>query len=94
MAHTPDLVQVHDSYRDRDVRFFALTSESSFDLKKIDAFAAQLSIPWPIGYEAGETIRDLGVSGIPTTFVVGRDGYIAWNSFQMGSLENAIDEAL
>ncbi len=36
----------------------------------------------------------LGVRGIPATFVIGRDGRVAWTSRQSGSLSDAIERAL
>ena len=92
--HTPDLVQIHDDYRHRDVQFVALTRETEADLPRIDNFARQLNVPWPIAYGASLTINALEVSAIPTTFVIGRDGNVVWNSFQMGTLRAAIDQAL
>ncbi len=71
-----------------------MTSEPSRDIEKIDAFADQYEVPWPIGYEADETVRALGVRGIPATFVIGRDGRVAWTSRQSGSLSDAIERAL
>jgi len=51
-------------------------------------------VPWPVGYGADETIQDLQVSLIPTTFVIDRNGNVVWNSFQSGTLDSAIRRAL
>ena len=87
-------MQIHDKYKDRNVQFVALTSESAEDLDSIQVFAAQLHVPWPIGYGAANTISQLNIPGIPATFVIGRDGNVLWNSFQSGTLDGAIRKAL
>lgn len=94
MQHTPDLVQIQQRYADRDVVFVALTDETKDDLDSIQTFAATLNVPWPIGYGASETTRALKIPGYPTTFVIGRSGKVAWNSFELGTLDGAIRNAL
>ena len=94
MSHTPGLVKIHDQYKDQDVRFVALTDEGESALSDIDTFAQKLSVPWPIGYGARETTMSLNVPGYPTTFVIGRDGKVVWNSFKIGTLDGAIRTAL
>lgn len=94
MAHTPDLVKIHEQYQDRGVRFVSLTDEHESDLEKINSFAQQLNVPWPIAYGARKTTARLNVPGYPTTFVIGRDGTVVWNSFEFGTLDGAIRQAL
>ena len=94
MQHTPGLVKIHDQYADRGVKFVALTDEPVADLDKIETFASRLNVPWPIGYGAGETTRKFEIPGYPTTFVIGRNGQVVWNSFEMGTLEGAIRKAM
>ena len=94
MQHTPGLVQIHNKYVDRGVKFVALTDESAQDLDRIEKFVSHLNVPWPIGYGAGKTTRQFQIPGYPTTFVIGRNGKVLWNSFEMGTLEGAIRKAL
>lgn len=94
MQHTPGLVQTYNKYKDRGVQFISLTDETVDDLEKIDAFALQLKVAWPIGYGARETTRNFKIPGYPTTFVIGRDGKVVWNSFEMGTLDGAIRKVM
>ena len=94
MQHTPGLVKIHDQYAARGVKFVALTDEPAADLDKIETFASRLNVPWPIGYGAGATTAEFEIPGYPTTFVIGRNGQVVWNSFEMGTLEGAIRKAL
>jgi hypothetical protein len=57
-------------------------------------FIQDLGITWPNAYGARATLQALGVRGVPTTFVVARDGRIAWNDELGGDLDDAIQRAL
>lgn len=94
MQHTPGLVKIHDKYSDRGVKFVALTQEKADALEKIENFVSTLEVPWPIGYGARETTSQYEIPGYPTTFVIGRNGKVVWNSFEMGTLDGAIRKAL
>ena len=94
MAHTPGLVKIHEKYQDRDVKFVSITDETEDALEQINTFATKLKVTWPIGYGARTTSKRLEVPGYPTTFVIGRDGNVVWNSFEMGTLDGAIRKAL
>jgi len=72
----------------------ALTVEPALDVEKINQFAEQLQVSWPIGYGANETTSALKVRSYPTTFVIGRSGKVVWHSFQTGTLARAIRRAL
>lgn len=87
-------MKLHDQYAPRGVKFVALTDESDDSLDEIHRFVEKLDVPWPIGYGAGATIRKLKVPGYPTTFLIGRSGKVVWNSFETGTLEGAIRNAL
>jgi hypothetical protein len=67
----------------------------------VDKFVSDRKVTIPIGY--GKAIDDLvtelgtrGVHSIPTVFVIGADGRIAWmgGSLQMDRLDRAVDKAL
>ncbi len=91
---TPHLVEVYERYKDRNVVFVGITDEHASELVKIDQFAKQLKIPWPIGYGGADLKRKLGADVIPATFVIARDGTIVWNSDAMGTLDGAIRNVL
>ena len=95
IQQTPDLVKLHDKYKDQGVKFIAVTDETDGALSEINMFAEQLGVPWPIGYGANKFTAAMKVTGYPTVFVVARDGTIVWNSLQLsGTLEGAIRQVL
>lgn len=91
----PELIKVYDRYQDRDdVVFLGLTPVGNEGRESSKDFVRQLRIPWVNGIGAQETIDRLQVYGLPTVFVIGRDGKIVWNSNVPGDMTAAIDTAL
>ena len=74
-----------------------MATEFNSSLEDARAFLDEHDITWPNAYAADESMDAFQVRGYPTTFVIGRDGTIRWNSLQHGrsvSLEEAIEAAL
>jgi len=90
----PGLVQTYDEYKERGVVFIGLTAEGAKEIAETEAFIEKFGITWPNGYGAAATINALGVTGIPSVFVIGADGKIAWNDRLGGELHDAIEKAI
>jgi thiol-disulfide isomerase/thioredoxin len=93
-AATTHLVQLHAMYRDREITFLGLTSDGALHLEPIREFLSDLAVPWVTGYGAEGVLSQLGVRGVPTVFVIDRDGRIVWQSGFSGNLEDALEQAL
>jgi thiol-disulfide isomerase/thioredoxin len=93
-AAAPDIVESHHRFNGQDVVFLGFTAEGSGTLNESQEFLEAAKITWPNGYGAMPTFDAFGVEAIPTIYVVGRDGLIAWNSAMGGSLNSAIEAAL
>ena len=87
-------MKTFEEYSGEGVVFVSMTKEGEDELEKIDGWAQSLQIPWSIGYGASKTLEAFEIPGYPTTFVIGRDGKVAWHSFRSGSLDRAIQDAL
>ena len=90
----PEVVENYVRYRNRGVKFIGLTPDGASDLTKIQEAIGELSMQWPHGYGAQETLSELNVTFLPTLIVVGRDGRVAWVNFTEGTLQQAIEKAL
>lgn len=74
----PELRELQHQWAAKDVR--VLTVSTDEDLGKLKQFVAQQRLPYPVIADAqqDESVSDqYGVSGIPVTYVIGRDGRIA-----------------
>ncbi|MCX7005179.1 MAG: TlpA disulfide reductase family protein [bacterium] len=88
----PHLIELNAQYKDKGVVFIGLTNE---DYKKanIAKFVKEMKIDYIIG-TASDAGKKYGVEGIPTAFVVGKDGTILWSGHPMDGLDKALEAAL
>ena len=97
-AKAPEIVAAYRRFENDDVTFLGLTSDGPDSLPDAEDFLRQAEIEWPNGYgqEAFATMRAFRVESIPTVYVIGRDGRVAWHNLsgQEGELEDAIERAL
>jgi thiol-disulfide isomerase/thioredoxin len=97
----PELVQLHEKYKDRGVRFLGLTTEGGDpeSLQLTRECVESLQIPWANGYAAIKTLTDLSADSIPQLWVVDRQNrivfhHIGWDSNSSHEIEQAILAAL
>ena len=95
----PELIRTYEHFEDRGVVFVGLTNESPDELEYVQKFVKLTEIPWPVGYGAQSTLRDLQVRMITQVFVIGRNGSIVWNLDKAtttgpATLDAAIEQAL
>jgi cytochrome c biogenesis protein CcmG/thiol:disulfide interchange protein DsbE len=82
----PALQRVWETYRDRGVVFVGVTYH---DVEGASlAFIQEYGITYANGVdEKGRISRDYGVTAVPETFIIDRDGLLAW--FQIGEVQEA-----
>lgn len=90
----PHLVAAYEKYKDKGVIFLGLTAEGDDKLEHSEAFLKETGITWPNGYGAGETLYHFETTGVPSIWVIGRDGKIVWNRDSDEELEAGIEQAL
>ncbi len=93
-AAAPELVKLHERYRDRGVMFIGLTSERSDRDPENRHFLAETKITWPNGYGAVETLIKLKADSIPQVWVIDRKYNLIWNINSSEPIESAIERAL
>lgn len=105
-AMAPAMVQLQqefsgqpDAASNATVQFISLTPETNEDLDAIRQFISDHGLSWPVGIGAESTLNALGTQGLPTVWVVGVDGRIAWRhagwsgSGDLAELRSAIAQA-
>lgn len=93
-AAAPELIKLHDQYRDRGVVFLGLTTEGFDRDAENKQFLAETKIPWPNGYGAVNTLRKLKADFIPQVWVIDRKYNLIWDVNSSERIESAIDRAL
>ncbi|HYE57474.1 MAG TPA: redoxin family protein [Rhodothermales bacterium] len=88
IAAFPAVQAAYDQYKDHpEVAFLILnTSQNEDTREKAQRFASTNTFTFPYYYDEGARLTTaLGVSAIPTTLVIGRDGRIRYKNTGMGS---------
>ncbi len=94
-AEMPNLARVAARYRPLGVEFVGVTGEGAADAPQIKKFIADTpGFDWPVAYDAGDVMDQLGVHLIPTVIVFGPDGKARWSGVGADGLEAALDAAL
>jgi thiol-disulfide isomerase/thioredoxin len=77
----PKMKRIYAKYKDKGVEFIGISLDKQGDLPKLKKFVAENGIAWPQFYEGkrfeSELVTRWDISGIPTVFVVDRDGKLA-----------------
>lgn len=69
----PDIEKTWREYRDRGVQFFGIAYKDA--ASKAQAFLEEFNVTYPYAAESSNsTARSFGVTGVPETFVVDREG--------------------
>ena len=91
-AEMPHLAKIAAGYQPLGVVFIGLTPEPAGDKAKIEQFIPTVDgFDWPVGYEAGLPIDQLGVPGFPTLIAFGPDGRAVWSAHSSGDLPDVLD---
>jgi cytochrome c biogenesis protein CcmG/thiol:disulfide interchange protein DsbE len=92
----PDLEQTWRDYQDRGVQFYAIAYKDAGS--KARAFQETYDVSYPYAVDPGNRIsRVYGVTGVPETFVIDRDGLLVHHfvgPVTQSVLSQAIEEAL
>jgi peroxiredoxin len=72
----PHFVKLIDKYEDKGFAILGISVDKPSDVKKIPDFAKKFKINYPILWDEGNKVAQTygGITGIPTTFVLDREG--------------------
>ncbi|MGZ5305274.1 MAG: TlpA family protein disulfide reductase [Actinomycetota bacterium] len=92
----PELVQISEDYRDRNVGFLGVDERD--DTAKARAWVKEFGVTYPsIVDEPGAWADDFALFGLPDTYVIDRAGIIRWVVYgqtDAAQLSRLIDEVL
>jgi len=93
----PHMKKVHAQYKDKGVAFVGISLDKPDQKQQLIDFVKLNEMPWPQSYSGkywqDPTARQYGVNGIPSIWVIGKDGKVASDNAR-GDLEGTLDKAL
>ncbi len=91
----PELTTLHQDWAGKGVRVLTISIDQ--DVAKLKQYLAQSPVPYPViaDLQADPSVADqYGVSGIPVTYVLTRDGLIASRLNGSAEIIQAVEQAL
>lgn len=92
----PHVKAAYDKYHDKGFEILGISLDDDKD--KLDSFIKDRGLTWPMFYDGNgwetELVTKYGISGIPATFLVGKDGKIAATNLRGKALETKLAELL
>lgn len=72
----PHFIELHHEYQDDGLVIIGVSLDKT-GVREVAAFVKEWKIPYVVAMGTGEVVRSYGgIRGIPTTFVIGKDGKI------------------
>jgi peroxiredoxin len=88
----PHLNEIYAKFKDRGLAVVGVTDESEMVIRK---FEKEVPMDYPVATDTGGRLGEkLGVSSIPTAFLVDKDGKITWQGHPMNLPEAEIEKIL
>ncbi len=81
----PELNAYFNAHKAESFLLLGIDAEEKED--RVDAFLTDLKIDFPAGVDAGPIQKQYGISGLPTTVLIGLDGKVQF--YEAGALANA-----
>mgnify|MGYP001562989633 FL=1 len=86
---TPILEKIHKKYKDKGLIILALVSEDEGEAA-IRSFIKEYGITYPVLLADQETMRHYGISSIPVTFIINKEGRVV--SMHMGNTQGIMQK--
>jgi peroxiredoxin len=96
----PNLKSVYEKYHDQGFEIVGIALDEARDEQKLLTFLKKENLPWPQyfpgngHYTTSEVSQRFGVTGIPATFLLDRQGMIADTNVRGERLEPAVRRLL
>ncbi len=92
----PDLVELNEQYKDQGLEIIGLNVDDETP-EEVEAFVREYDVPYQIGWITDEVYSILKPRGIPSTYIITRDGNFHWGvngAVPKARLQTKIEEAL
>ncbi|MFT5464985.1 MAG: thiol-disulfide isomerase/thioredoxin [Verrucomicrobiales bacterium] len=96
IAEMPNVIAAYGKYKDKGFEVLGISLDQS--QASLDEYVAENKMTWPQffdgkGWET-QMVTKLGITGIPATFLIGKDGKVAASNLRGAELEKKVAELL
>ena len=98
IAELPNVLKAYETYHDKGFEIIGISLDNAKDEAKLKSFVKDKNMPWPQAFDGKGWDTDLaqqyGISSIPATFLVGKDGKIVSSNLRGPALSLAVKKEL
>lgn len=96
VAEMPNVIAAYEKYHEKGFEIIGISLDQSKE--SLDAYVAENKMSWPQYFDGKGWQNDIagkfGISSIPATFLVGKDGKVVASNLRGNELEEKLDELL
>jgi thiol-disulfide isomerase/thioredoxin len=98
IAELPNVQKAYADYHDKGFEIVGISLDRAADREKLEKFIKEKKMPWPQAFDGegwGNAIaKKYGITSIPATFLVGKDGKIVETNLRGAALGAAVGKHL
>ena len=96
IAEMPNVIAAYEKYKDKGFEVIGISLDD--DKEKLEEFTRKNGMPWPQYFDGkgweNEIASRYKITGIPATYLIGKDGRIVATDLRGGALEAQLEELL
>ncbi len=98
IAELPNIQKAYTEFNDKGFEVVGISLDRSADRGKLESFIKEKNMPWPQAYDGqgweNTIAKKYGITSIPATFLIGKDGKIVETNLRGKDLSTAITKHL
>jgi len=98
IAELPNVQKAYADYHDKGFEIVGISLDRAADKEKLENFIKEKNMPWPQAYDGegwgNAFAKKYGITSIPATFLIGKDGKIVETNLRGAALGVAVGKHL
>ena len=98
LREIPHMVSMYEKYKDQGFSIISISLDRAADKEKLKGFIVDNKMPWPQHFDGkgwkSDLARKYGITVMPTTFLIGKDGTVVASNLRGKSLDTTVSQYL
>lgn len=98
IAELPNVLKAYEAYHEKGFEIIGISLDNAKDEAKLKSFVKDKNMPWPQAFDGkgwGNALaKKFGITSIPATYLVGKDGKIVSSNLRGPALSSAVKKEL
>ena len=98
IAELPNVLKAYEEYNDKGFEIIGISLDNAKDEDKLRTFVKDKKMTWPHAFDGqgwrNSLAKKFGISSIPATFLIGKDGKVVSTNLRGPALSKAVKKEL